>query len=237
MWPPEEERFNDRTAAGHALGSVVSEHLEQLHLELGESAGGATGTPPLVLALPRGGAPVAVEVAQATQAEFDLILTTRIGLPWEPEAVVGAVSEGGPPVYDQTALASVGISVCELAPAVQRSRLELKRRQERYRNRRPAADMAGRMVVIVDDGLATGINARAAVRAAREAGPAHIVYAAPVCAAEVHDWLSEEADSVVDLHSPREFHALGLYYRDLTPLTDHDVAHACANAWGTVKAP
>jgi putative phosphoribosyl transferase len=224
MWPPDNERFEDRAAAGQALGDAVVAHLAQ--------AGRPTGSRPLVLGLLRGGVPVGIEVATAIGAEFDLIITTKIGLPWQPELSVGAIAEGGPPVFDHNSLACVGLHVGDLGPAVQRERLELAKRQERYRGARPPASAAGRVVVIVDDGLATGVVARAAVRAVRAAEPAQLIYAAPVCAAECHDWLSDETDAVIDLQSPREFHALGMYYRHFAPVTNEDLVRATASVWG-----
>jgi predicted phosphoribosyltransferase len=224
MWPPDDERFEDRAAAGRALGDAVVAHLGQL-------ATAGLGRP-LVLGLLRGGVPVGIEVAKAIGADFDLIITTKIGLPWQPDLSIGAIAEGGPPVFDHNSLACVGLHVGDLGPAVQRERLELGKRQERYRGARPPADPAKRVVVLVDDGIATGIVARAAVRAVRAAEPSHLVYAAPVCAAECHDWLSDETDAVIDLQCPREFHALGMYYRDFTPLTNEDLVRATATVWG-----
>jgi putative phosphoribosyl transferase len=228
MWPPEHERFENRSMAGRALGAGVSAHLGQLRSRSIDAVTSA----PLVLALPRGGVPVGLEVAKAINAEFDIIIVRKIGLPWQPDFGVGAIAEDGPPVFDRDALAGVGLSTSDLAPAVQRERLELRRRQERYRSTRPAPDAFGRVVVIVDDGLATGVTVRAAVRALRTAHPAYIMVAAPVCAAECVDWLAEEADAVLDIQSPRDFHALGLYYRNFHPLTEHDVQHILADAWG-----
>jgi putative phosphoribosyl transferase len=224
MWPPDDERFEDRAAAGQALGDAVVAHLGRV----------ATAGPgrPLVLGLLRGGVPVGIEVAKAIGADFDLIITTKIGLPWQPELSVGALAEGGPPVFDHNSLACVGLHVGDLGPAVQRERLEIGKRQERYRGSRPPAEMAKRVVIIADDGLATGVVARAAIRAVRAAEPAHLIYAAPVCAAECHDWLSDETDAVIDLQSPREFHALGMYYRHFTPLTNDDLVQATAQMWG-----
>jgi predicted phosphoribosyltransferase len=226
MWPPEGEKFENRTTAGRTLGAAVVAHLDQ------RISGYADVYIPLVLALPRGGVPVGYEVAKALNADFDLVITQKIGLPWQADFGVGAIAEDGPPVFDRDAMASVGLNVADLAPAVQRERAELLRRQRHYRQERSAPDAAGRVVVVVDDGLATGVIARAAIRAIRAAGPAHLVYAAPVCAAECHDWLAEEADAVLDIHSPRDFHALGLYYRNFLPCTDHDVQRICTIAWG-----
>ncbi len=233
MWPPDDERFEDRAAAGQALGDAIVAHLGQATVggQLGSQLGGQRR--PLVLGLLRGGVPVGIEVAKAVGADFDLIITTKIGLPWQPDLSVGAIAEGGPPVFDHNSLACVGLHVGDLGPAVQRERLEIGKRQERYRGQRPPADAAKRVVVIVDDGLATGIVARAAVRAVRAAEAAYLIYAAPVCAAECHDWLSDETDAVIDLQCPRDFHALGMYYRHFTPLTNEDLVKATATVWGT----
>jgi putative phosphoribosyl transferase len=223
MWPPEDERFEDRTAAGLALGEAIAVHLAQQDF--------GAPTRPLVLGLPKGGVPVGVEVARAIGADFDLIIATKIGLPWQPDMSVGAIAEGGPPVFDHDSLACVGLHIGDLGPAVQRERLEIAKQQESYRSQRPPADAAKRVVVVVDDGLATGVYARAAIRAVRAANPVHLVYAAPVCAAEIHDWLSDETDAVIDLQSPRDFHALGMYYRQFAALTNEDVLLAVTAMW------
>jgi putative phosphoribosyl transferase len=220
MWPPEDERFENRAAAGRILGEAIA--ITRLQ-------------PDLILALPRGGTPVGFEVAQLLGAEFDLVITQRIGLPWQPDLGVGAIAEDGPAVFDHDALACQGLNVSDLTPAVERERVELRKRQIRYRGTRQLPDVAGKTVIIIDDGLTTGVNARAAIRALRQANPAHLGYAAPVCSAESHDWLAAEADSVVDLHSPRDFPALGLYYRDFAPVTDDDVERLCMTAWGAAK--
>jgi putative phosphoribosyl transferase len=220
MWPPEDERFENRAAAGRILGEAIA--ITRLR-------------PDLVLALPRGGTPVGVEVAKVLGADFDLVIAQRIGLPWQADLGVGAIAEDGPAIFDYDALACQGLGVSDLTPAVEREREELRKRQVRYRGTRPMADVAGRIVIIVDDGLTTGVTARAAIRALRQANPAHLGFAAPVCSAESHDWLEAEADSVVDLHCPRDFPALGLYYRDFTPVTDEDVERLCMNAWGTAN--
>ena len=220
MWPPEDERFVFCVVVGCFFGVVFA--ITRLQ-------------PDLILALPRGGTPVGCEVAQVLGAEFDLIITQRIGLPWQPDLGVGAIAEDGPAIFDHDSLACQGLNVCDLTPAVEREREELRKRQLRYRGARPVPDVAGKTVVIIDDGLTTGVTARAAIRALRQANPVHLGYAAPVCSAESHDWLEAEADSVVDLHCPRDFPALGLYYRDFAPVTDDDVERLCMTAWGAAK--
>ncbi|GAA2352603.1 phosphoribosyltransferase [Dactylosporangium salmoneum] len=232
MWPPEHERFADRTAAGRMLGTAIAQHLQQIAPETT-----AEGRAPLVLGLPKGGVPVGVAVAETIGAEFDLVISRKIGLPWQSDQGVGAIAENGPAVFDLSAVAAVGLTVHDLSPAVQRERVELRRRQERYRGSRPAPDVAGRVVVVVDDGLATGVTARAAARALLAGKPAHLVFAAPVCAAESVDLLAADVDAVIDIHSPREFFALGLYYSDFAPLTDNHVLQMCTRMWDTHKIP
>jgi predicted phosphoribosyltransferase len=228
MFPPDDERFANRVAAGRALGAEVTEHLNAVLLD--ESA------PPLVLALPRGGVPVAYEVASTLGADFDMLIACRIGLPWQPEFGIGAIAKDGPPVIDHDALATAGLTVDDIGPAIQRARVDLARRDERYRHGRPAPAITGRTIVLVDDGLTSSVVARAAVRSLRQAGPAHLVFAAPVCAAESADCLCAEADAVIHVRSPREFHALGMWYRDFTPLGDEDVAQILTRAWGVTPA-
>jgi putative phosphoribosyl transferase len=221
MWPPERERFEDRADAGRALGAAVAAHLGMID-------GPVT---PLVLALPRGGVPVGVEVAAATGGELDLVLVRKVGLPWQPDFGVGAIAEDCAPVFDHGALASYDLHPGDMAPAIARERAEMTRWNQMYRMGRPAPSITGRIVVIVDDGLASGIGARAAVRAVRAGNPSYLAFAAPVCAAESVDWLTEEADAVIDLYSPREFHALGLYYRHFPAVTDTEVRQMCVAAW------
>ena len=228
MWPPDEQRFADRATAGRELAADVAAYLARLPL--------ADDVRPVVLALPRGGVPVGYEIAKTIKADFDVLISRKIGLPWQPEFSVGAIAEDGPPVFDRDALSTAGLSSTDLGPAVQRERVELRRRQEYYRGERPPPPIHDRVVVIVDDGLATGITSRAAVRAVRAADPAHVVFAAPVCAAEAVDWLGDEADQVLCVHSPREFHALGLWYRDFPQLTDDDVTGMLTRAWGATRS-
>lgn len=232
MWPPEEERFTDRAEAGRALSAVVSAYLA----ELPDATGSGPDERPLILALPRGGVPVGYEVAREIGGDFDVIITRKIGLPWQPEFGVGAIAEDGPPVFDRDALASAGLGTSDVSPAVQRERLEVRRRQERYRQTRPATSARDRVVVLVDDGLHTGMTSRAAIRALRIAGPAHLIFAAPVCAAEAVDWLGDEVDAVIHVHSPREFHALGMWYREFSQITDVDVESILTRAWATAPA-
>jgi predicted phosphoribosyltransferase len=200
--------FADRRDAGLALAAEV--------------AGGHL-IDPLLLALPRGGVPVAYEVALAIGADLDVIVARKIGLPWRPELGVGAVAGDGPPVLDHALLAEVGLSAEDLRPAVERERAEVRRRLERYRGDRPAPRIADRTVVVVDDGLATGVTARAAFGALRDQRPAGLYFAAPVCAAEPARAFDREIDGVFCGHRLTSFVAVGRWYHDFTQVSDEEV--------------
>ncbi|MEW2251342.1 MULTISPECIES: phosphoribosyltransferase [unclassified Streptomyces] len=207
--------FRDRTQAGRELA-------EQLRVRQDKGA-----LPhPLVLALPRGGVPVAREVARALDAPLDVLVARKIGAPFQEELGVGALAGDDPPLFDEWALRRMGLSHDDLAATVERERAELRRRERLYRRGRPALDLAGHTVILVDDGLATGATARAAVRWARRQRPERVVLAVPVAAPESADLLSREADEVVCLHRPADFRAVGLWYEDFEQLSDDDVLDA-----------
>jgi predicted phosphoribosyltransferase len=181
---------------------------------------------PFVLALPRGGVPVAVQVAERIGGDLDLLLARKIGAPHQPEYGVGAIAEDGPPVFDTTALGRLGLTVQDLAGTVQAERAELSRRARRYRDGRPAPRVTGRSVVLVDDGLATGVTARAALRGLRHQQPRWLVLAVPVCAPAAHAALHGDADQIICLSAPPGFRAVGEWYLDFHQLTDEDVDRA-----------
>lgn len=208
-------RFRDRAHAGREL----AEHLRILQEK-------GTLPDPVVLALPRGGVTVAREVARALGAPLDVLVVRKIGAPLHEEYGVGAIAGDGPPLFDARALAQLGLDEEELAPVVERERTELHRREHRYREDRPAPDLRGRTAILVDDGLATGATARAAVRAVRRQEPERVVVAAPVCSHEASDLLRAEADDVVCLSRPSPFHAVGLWYDDFDQVTDDEVLDA-----------
>ncbi|MFB9239393.1 phosphoribosyltransferase [Plantactinospora siamensis] len=212
-----EHQFADRLAAGRALAAPVT-----LALAAGQSQA-AGQAPPLVLALPRGGLPVAAEVARAVGGELDIVVTRKIGAPGQPEFGVGAMAEDGPPVFDGRSLDYLGLSEVDLAETVDRERAEVARRIERYRNGRPIATVTGRSVVLVDDGVATGVTARAALRWLRLHRPGRLVFAAPVCSPPAHRALAAEADAVVCLATPPDFQAVGQWYANFAQLTDEEV--------------
>ncbi|WP_217189794.1 phosphoribosyltransferase [Streptomyces buecherae] len=205
-------RFADRRAAGRALAERLPHYRA-----------GGQHPDPLVLALPRGGLPVADEVARALAAPLDIIVVRKIGAPFAAEVGLGAVVGDDPPQYDEAALAQLGLTEDDLAPIAHREREELRRRTAAYRQGRPEPELAGHTAIVVDDGLATGSTARAALRFARARGPARLVMAAPVGAPDAVALLRPEADEVVCLEQPPAFHAVGAWYADFAQLTDAEV--------------
>lgn len=207
--------FRDRTEAGRRLAAALQDRVDG---------------PPVVLALPRGGVPVAAEVARALDAPLDVIGVRKVGMPGRPELGVGAVSEGGGLVLDERTLRRLGIPAHQLASTIAAERREVDRTVARYRGTRPLPDVRGRTVIVVDDGLATGVTATAAVRAVRDLGARRVVLAVPVCSGTGRGLLAREADDVVCAESPEPFAAVGQWYDDFGQVTDEDVVGALAGA-------
>ena len=178
---------------------------------------------PLVLALPRGGVPVGAELARRLDADFDVLMVRKIGLPGRPETGVGAIAEDGRVLFDDRALARMRIPRQALSDTVAAERDELDRRRRVYRGERSGPRIAGRDCVVVDDGVATGGTARAALRMVRQAGPSQLILAVPVAAPEAVEALREDVDELVVLSAPDNFHAVGEWYRDFDQLSDGHV--------------
>jgi len=178
---------------------------------------------PLVLALPRGGVAVAVPIVRSLGGRLDVLVTRKIGYPPTPELGVGAIAEGGEPVFDLALLRRLGMTPASVARVVAEERRELARRVKVYRGERPLPDLAGREVIVVDDGLATGATARAALRVVRAAEPLRVTLAVPVGARDTVEAMREEADEVVVLRAPANFRAVGQWYKHFDQLSDADV--------------
>jgi predicted phosphoribosyltransferase len=207
--------FRDRAHAGRALAA-----------RLGHLAGPDT----LVLGLARGGVPVAAEVADALGAPFDVYLVRKLGVPGRPELAMGAIATGGVRVVNRSVVDSYRIPAAQVEAAVWREAAEIDRRQAAYGTGWAPSALAGRVVVVVDDGLATGATMRAAVEAVRATGPGRLVVAVPVGSAETCAELAAVVDEVVCLHTPRRFLAVGQWYDDFTQTTDDDIRALLAGA-------
>jgi putative phosphoribosyl transferase len=177
----------------------------------------------VVLALPRGGVPVAFEVAQALHAPLDVFLVRKLGVPGHPELAMGAIASGGVRVLNEDVVRMLRIPDDLIDAVATDEQQELERRERAYRGDRPSPDLHGRTVILVDDGLATGSTMRAAVAALRQQGPARIVVAVPVGAAETCAEMQEVADEAICARTPDPFYAVGLWYSDFSQTTDAEV--------------
>jgi predicted phosphoribosyltransferase len=202
-------RFRNRAEAGQVLAEA-----------LGAYAGPEDV---IVLGLPRGGVPVAAEVARQLGAPLDVFLVRKLGVPGREELAFGAIASGGARVLNRDVVASLGIDAETIDAVVAREQAELERRAEAYRGTADPPDVRGRTVILVDDGLATGASMRAAVEAVRELGPERVVVAVPAAARQTCEELAPEVDEIVCLLTPDPFFAVGMWYADFSETTDDDV--------------
>lgn len=200
--------YDNRRQAGQLLGAQLAHRPVAVDLVLG---------------LPRGGVVVAAEVAEALHADLDVAVVRKIGAPGRPELGVGAIAEDERPVFDDDGLTALGLTIADLAHTVGAEITELRRRAHRYRDHQPALAIAGRRVLVVDDGLATGVTARAALRWLRSRGPTWLGFATPVGPADGPRLLAADADFVHCAWCPSGFRAVGEHYRDFTQTTDDEV--------------
>ncbi|AGU49207.1 putative phosphoribosyltransferase [Variovorax paradoxus B4] len=184
----------------------------------------------IVLALPRGGMPVAYEVAKALHAPLDVLVVRKLGVPGHEEFAMGAIAGGGEQVLDQDLVRELGIGAREVDEVVRNEQHELERRERAYRGNRPAPDLHGRTAILVDDGLATGSTMRVAVRAVRRQAPARVVVAAPVASPEACALLRGEADDVVCAETPEPFLGVGRWYLDFSQTSDEEVCSLIEDA-------
>jgi predicted phosphoribosyltransferase len=208
--------FRDRREAGRLLATKLTNYAS--HPDV------------LVLALPRGGVPVAYEVASALGAPLDVFVVRKLGLPGYEELAMGAVASGGARVLNDQVVKRVGIPDHVVDAVATRELQELKRRERLYRGGRPPPDVRGRTVILVDDGLATGATMHAAIKALRQQQPARIVVAVPTAAPETCDELRAKVDEVICAITPEPFYAVGLWYEDFSQTTDDEVRDLLARS-------
>jgi predicted phosphoribosyltransferase len=205
---PHAARFRDRRDAGRRL-AVSLEHLR--------------GERPIILGIPRGGVPVAAEVARALRAPLDVTVVRKVGAPQNPEYAIGALAEGGVRVFSDAAVRAVGLSDRDMDSLAAHAERELSRHLSRYRGARAPLALRGRTVILIDDGLATGRSALAAVRSLRRRGAARVILAVPVAAPESVRLLRGDADAVVCVREPEDLWAVGYWYEDFRPTTEEEV--------------
>ena len=201
--------FHDRTEAGRCLAARLAHYAGRPNL--------------LVLALPRGGVPVAYEIAKALHAPLDLFLVRKLGVPGHEELAFGAIATGGIRVLDQDVVSHLHISEVVIDAVSRQQQQEMRRRQRAYRGDRPVPRVNGRTVILADDGLATGSTMRAAVRSLRLRRAARIVVAVPAASPEVCEEIGKEVDEIICEITPESFEAVSLCYQDFSPTTDDEV--------------
>lgn len=209
-------KFQNRTQAGELLAAKLTAYTKRPDV--------------LVLGLPRGGVPVAFEIAKTLNVPLDIILVRKLGVPTQPELVMGAIATGGVLVLNDDMINLLGISGAEIDVAAQREMQELERRDRLYRGNRPLPHVENRTVILVDDGVATGSTLRAAIAALRQQQPQQIIVAVPIAPTSVCQWLRIEADDVVCAVEVEQLSAISLWYEEFAQTTDEEVRALLAEA-------
>jgi predicted phosphoribosyltransferase len=214
-------RFNDRKDAGSRLAEELKPYANRADV--------------VVLALPRGGVPVASEVAKSLKAPLDVFLVRKLGVPGQVELAMGAISSGGVRVLNDEVITVLGIPPSVIDQVAIREQAELERREKLYRGVRPLPDLQSKTVILVDDGLATGSSMRAAVEALKRHHPARIVVAVPVAPLSTFLSFSDAIAEIVAVKTPSEFGGVGSWYLDFTQTTDDEVSEILTDAWGRIE--
>jgi putative phosphoribosyl transferase len=204
-----ERPFTDRREAGQMLAAQLAPYAGRRDI--------------VVLALPRGGVPVAFEVAEALRAPLDVLPVCKLGTPWQPELAMGALSSNGAQYVDESLVREAGVSEAQLQSALALARIELGRRETRYRGTRTPVPVAGRVALLIDDGMATGASLKAAARALASLGPARIIAALPVAPAGARARLADAIDDFVCVQTPVSFMSVGQFYFDFDQVDDETV--------------
>ena len=209
--------FENRIAAGRSLAKHLAHYADQPGV--------------VVLALPRGGVPVAAEVARALHAPLDVFIVRKLGVPGQEELAMGAIATGGVRIVNDDVVRHLGLSEAVIDAVASKEAKELDRREREYRGTRSAPDVRGRTVILVDDGLATGSTMRAAAAALRKREPARLVVAVPVAAPDTCEEFRTEVDEIVCAETPEPFLGVGRWYHDFSQTTDAEVHRLLAQAW------
>lgn len=210
--------FRDRKQAGQMLAQRLKAYANRKDVT--------------VLGIPRGGVPVAFEIAETLGAPLDIFVARKLGVPWQEELAFGAIASGGVRVLNHDIVEPLGISNATIEEVTAREKKELERRERLYRGNRPPLNVHGRMAILVDDGIATGSSMRAAIAALRHLQPARLVVAAPVAPLQTCKELSSEADELICVETPMLFVAIGEFYEDFSQVSDGEVADLLRRSWG-----
>jgi putative phosphoribosyl transferase len=211
-------QFRDRREAGQQLARKLIKYADRSDV--------------LVLALPRGGVPVGYEVAQTLKAPLDVFVVRKLGVPGQEELAMGAIASGGVRVLNGSVVEGLGISDAAIESAAARELVELERREQLYRGERPDPEIQGHVLILVDDGIATGSTVRAAIMALRQLEAARIIVATPVVALSTARELRKEVDELVTVMTPASFNAVGQWYEDFSQTTDEEVSKLLARSRG-----